>query len=352
VRRDRIIVKIVGRCLPSSKVDAWDGRQYMYACQKGDTASLPLQATLAVRLSMNTRNLTAGARLRAALDVERPLQVVGTINAYSALMAEQVGFRALYISGAGVANASYGLPDLAMTTLNDVLEDVRRITSVTELPVLVDIDTGWGNALMINRAIRQLIRAGAAGVHIEDQVQAKRCGHLPGKALVSTAEMIDRVKAAVDAKSDPDFVVMARTDALAVEGLEPALTRAIRYQEAGADMLFPEALTELPLYRRFADTVSIPILANMTEFGVTPLFTTQQLASVGVSLVLYPLSAFRAMNAAALNVYTTVRQEGTQQRALPTMQTRQELYGFLHYADYQEKIDQLFSTSGEGEGEQ
>jgi methylisocitrate lyase len=296
---------------------------------------------------VNTPHLSAGARLRAALDVEQPLQIVGTINAYSALMAERVGFRALYISGAGVANASYGLPDLALTTLNDVLEDVRRITNVTDLPVLVDIDTGWGNALMINRVIRQLIKAGAAGVHIEDQVQAKRCGHLPGKALVSISEMVDRVKAAVDAKTDPDFVVMARTDALAVEGVASALERASCYQEAGADMLFPEALTELPLYRRFADVVDIPILANMTEFGVTPLFTTQQLASVGVRLVLYPLSAFRAMNAAALNIYTTLRREGTQQRVISTMQTRQELYDFLHYAAYQEKIDQLFSQQRE-----
>ncbi len=296
---------------------------------------------------MNNSHFSAGARLRAALETERPLQVVGTINAYSALMAERVGFRALYISGAGVANASYGLPDLGLTTLNDVLEDVRRITSITNLPVLVDIDTGWGNALMINRAIRQLINAGAAGVHIEDQIQAKRCGHLPGKALVSTSEMVDRIKAAVDAKTDPDFVVMARTDALAVEGLEPVLERAIRYQEAGADMLFPEALTDLALYRRFAGEVTIPILANMTEFGVTPLFTTQQLASVGVRLVLYPLSAFRAMNAAALNVYTTLRREGTQQGVVSTMQTRQELYDFLNYAAYQEKIDQLFSQNGE-----
>ena len=296
---------------------------------------------------MNSKHLSAGARLRAALESEHPLQVVGTINAYSALMAERVGFRALYVSGAGVANASHGWPDLALTTLNDVIEDVRRITGITDLPVLVDIDTGWGNALMINRAIRELIHAGAAGVHIEDQVQAKRCGHLPGKALVSAAEMIDRVKAAVDAKTDPDFVVMARTDALAVEGLEPALTRARQYQEAGADMLFPEALTELALYQRFAAVVDIPILANMTEFGVTPLFTTQQLASVGVDLVLYPLSAFRAMNAAALNVYAVLRSEGTQQAVVSSMQTREELYTFLHYSAYQEKMDQLFKQNGE-----
>lgn len=295
---------------------------------------------------MNNTHFSAGKRLRIALEREHPLQVVGIINAYSALLAERVGFRALYVSGAGVANASHGWPDLALTTLDDVLEDVRRITSITDLPVLVDIDTGWGNALMIQRAIRELIRAGAAGVHIEDQVQAKRCGHLPGKALVSSAEMIDRVKAAVDAKTDPDFVIMARTDALAVEGLEAALARAKHYQEAGADMLFPEALTNLALYQRFADAVDIPILANMTEFGVTPLFTTRQLASVGVDLVLYPLSAFRAMNAAALHVYTTLRHEGTQQSVLSSMQTREELYDILHYAAYQEKIDQLFNQNG------
>lgn len=295
---------------------------------------------------MNTYT-SAGSRLRAALTVEQPLQVVGTINAYCALMATRVGFRALYLSGAGVANASYGLPDLGMTTLNDVLEDVRRITGVTDVPLLVDIDTGWGNALLINRAIGQLIKVGAAGVHIEDQVQAKRCGHLPNKVLVSSAEMVDRLKAAVDAKTDPDFVIMARTDALAVEGLERALERSVLYKEAGADMLFPEALTELEQYRIFADAVGIPLLANMTEFGVTPLFTTQQLASVGVSVALYPLSAFRAMNAAALNIYLTLRREGTQQSLLSTMQTRDELYDFLKYISYQEKIDQLFGQRQE-----
>ena len=296
---------------------------------------------------MTSPRLSAGKRLRLAVEQEQPLQVVGTINAYSALLAERTGFRALYVSGAGVANASHGWPDLALTTLNDVLEDVRRITSITDLPVLVDIDTGWGNALMINRAIRELINAGAAGVHIEDQVQAKRCGHLPGKALVSSAEMGDRIKAAVDAKTDPDFVVMARTDALAVEGLEAALGRAQQYQEAGADMLFPEALTELALYQRFAEVVELPMLANMTEFGMTPLFTTQELASVGVALVLYPLTAFRAMNAAALQVYTTLRREGTQQSVLPHMQTREELYDVLHYRAYQEKVDRLFKQNGE-----
>jgi methylisocitrate lyase len=290
---------------------------------------------------------SAGRRLRAALALEQPLQVVGTINAYCALLAERVGFRALYLSGAGVANASHGLPDLGVTTLDDVLEDVRRITSVTHLPVLVDIDTGWGTALMINRAIQQMIKAGAAGAHIEDQVQAKRCGHLPGKALVSPAEMIDRIKAAVDAKTDPDFVIMARTDALAVEGIAGALHRAALYEQAGADMLFPEALTQLEHYRLFANAVNIPLLANMTEFGVTPLFTTQQLASVGVSLVLYPLSAFRAMNAAALAVYTALRRDGSQQQVLSLMQTRHELYDFLKYAAYQQKLEQLFGPGEE-----
>ncbi|GHO98405.1 2-methylisocitrate lyase [Reticulibacter mediterranei] len=295
-----------------------------------------------------TSLLSAGRRFRDALTVEKPLQIMGTINAYCALLAEQAGYRALYLSGAGVANASYGLPDLALTTLDNVLEDIRRITSVTSLPLLVDIDTGWGNALMINRVIRQLIQAGAAGVHLEDQVQAKRCGHLPGKALVSPQEMADRLKAALDARSDPDFVIMARTDALAVEGLERALERAVLYQETGADMLFPEALTQLEEYRLFGEAVQLPLLANMTEFGVTPLFTTQQLASVGVSMALYPLSAFRAMSAAALHVYTTIRQQGTQQQALPLMQTRQELYAVLRYETYQQKIDQLF---GQQKGE-
>lgn len=291
---------------------------------------------------------TAGSRLWAAMDREQPLQLVGTINAYTALLAERVGFQALYLSGAGVANASFGLPDLGLTTLNDVLEDARRITSATHLPLLVDIDTGWGNALMINRAIRQLQRAGVAGVHIEDQVQAKRCGHLPGKALVSPGEMVDRIKAAVDARDDPDFVIMARTDAVAVEGQARALERASLYAEAGADMFFPEALTELEQYRAFADTLEIPILANCTEFGKTPLFTTEELASVGVRLVLYPLSAFRAMNAAALNVYTTLRREGTQRAVVPTMQTRQELYDILGYDAYQQKIDRLFEQEREG----
>lgn len=287
---------------------------------------------------------SAGRRFRDALSAETPLQVVGVINAYAALMVERVGFRAIYLSGAGVANASYGLPDLGMTTLNDVLEDVRRITSATALPLLVDADTGWGNAFMIAKTIRHMIKAGAAGVHIEDQVQAKRCGHRPNKEIVSAEEMGDRLKAAVDAKTDPDFVLMARTDALAVEGLDATIERACRYKAAGADMIFTEALTERSQYRKFADSVGIPILANMTEFGKTPLYTTEELKSVGVSLVLYPLSAFRAMNAAALNVYQTLRREGTQKSVVHTMQTRAELYEFLNYQEYEQKLDQLLTV--------
>ena len=292
-------------------------------------------------------NPSPGARLRAAVEVERPLQVVGAINAYSAMMAQRVGFRALYLSGAGVANASYGLPDLGITTLNDVLTDVRRITAVTELPLLVDVDTGFGaTAFNIARTIKEMTAAGAAGVHIEDQQQAKRCGHRPGKALVEAEEMVDRVVAAVDAKTDPDFVVMARTDALAVEGFEAAIERAQRYEEAGADMLFPEALTSLEEYRAFAEAVEIPILANITEFGSTPLFTTQELADAGVNLALYPLSAFRAMSAAALKVYEALREEGTQRGVVDLMQTRNELYDFLGYTEYEEKLDQLFAKKG------
>ena len=287
---------------------------------------------------------SAGGRFREALSLETPLKVVGVINAYAALMAERVGFRAIYLSGGGVANASFGLPDLGMTTLNDVLEDVRRITSATRLPLLVDADTGWGNAFMIGRTVRQMIKAGAAGIHIEDQVQAKRCGHRPNKELVSTAEMVDRIKAAVDAKTDSDFVLMARTDALAVEGLEQTIERACCYKMAGADMIFAEALSELSQYRQFADAVDIPILANMTEFGKTPLFTAEELRASGVGLVLYPLSAFRAMSAAALNVYQTIRQQGTQRDAVPNMQTRSELYEFLNYHEYEQKLDQLLTA--------
>jgi methylisocitrate lyase len=285
---------------------------------------------------------TAGKLLRAAMAGEKPLQVVGTINAYTSLLAEQAGFRAIYLSGAGVANASHGLPDLGMTTLGDVLEDVRRITYASRLPLLVDVDTGWGHAFMIGRTVREMIRAGAAGVHIEDQVAAKRCGHRPGKALVSTEEMEDRIKAAVDGRTDPAFMIMARTDAVAVEGLDAAVERACRYREAGADMLFPEALTELAHYRRFADAAAIPILANMTEFGVTPLFKVAELGEAGVSLVLYPLSAFRAMSAAALRVYRVIRDNGTQEGVVETMQTRAELYAVLGYHDYERKLDELY----------
>jgi methylisocitrate lyase len=281
------------------------------------------------------------------MEEEKPLQVVGAINAYAAMMAERTGFRALYLSGAGVANASFGLPDLGMTTLADVAEEVRRITAVTSLPLLVDVDTGWGHAFMIGRTIREMIRAGAAGVHIEDQVAAKRCGHRPGKALVSTDEMTARIRAAVDARTDPAFVIMARTDAVAMEGLDAAIERARHYREAGADMLFPEALADLTHYRRFAGETRLPILANMTEFGVTPLFDRAELAAAGVSLVLYPLSAFRAMSAAALRVYRTIREEGSQRDVVSIMQSRDELYDFLGYRDFERKLDELIGTEEE-----
>lgn len=273
---------------------------------------------------------------------ERPLQVVGTINAYCALLAEHAGFRALYLSGAGVANASFGLPDLGITTLADVLADVQRITRVTSLPLLVDIDTGWGSAFNIARAVRDLIAAGAAGIHIEDQVQAKRCGHRPNKAIVPAEEMVDRITAAVDARTDPDFVIVARTDALACEGLESALDRARRYAAAGADIIFPEALTELEQYRAFAEATGLPVLANITEFGVTPLFTVEELVSAGAALAIYPLTAFRVMSAAALRVYETLRREGTQRTLVGMMQTRRELYDILGYDAYEQKLDALF----------
>ena len=282
-----------------------------------------------------------GRRFRNAVSEECPLQVVGVINAYAAIMAERVGFRAIYLSGSGVASASYGLPDLGMTTLDEVLEDVRRITNATELPLLVDADTGWGNAFMIAKTVRQMIRAGAAAAHIEDQVSAKRCGHRPNKEVVSPDEMVDRIKAAVDAKTDPDFVLMARTDALAIEGLDAAIERACRYRDAGADMIFAEAVTELEQYRLFADAVGVPILANITEFGKTHLYTTEELGSVGVSLTLYPLSAFRAMNAAALGVFQALRDEGTQKSVVDMMQTREESYDILNYHEYERKIDEL-----------
>jgi len=289
---------------------------------------------------------TPGARFRAALQAERPLQVVGTINAYTALLAERAGFRAIYLSGAGVANASFGLPDLGMTSLNDVCEDIRRITGATELPLLVDADTGWGTAFNIARTVHEMIRAGAAGLHLEDQVSAKRCGHRPGKALVSGAEMCDRLRAAADGRSDEDFVIMARTDAHAVEGQAEAIERAQSYVEAGADMIFAEALTTLEEYRQFTAAVSVPVLANITEFGKTPLFTTAELGDAGVRLALYPLSAFRAMSAAALKVYETLRGEGSQQALLDDMQTRTELYEVLGYHDYERKLDALFSADG------
>ncbi|MFF2089613.1 methylisocitrate lyase [Paenibacillus sp. NPDC058174] len=292
---------------------------------------------------------TPGQRFREGVAAEHPLQIAGVIHAYAAKLAERAGFRALYVSGAGVANASFGLPDLGITTLSDVAEDVRRMSAATGLPLLVDADTGFGGAFQIARTVRELSRAGAAAIHIEDQVAAKRCGHRPNKAIVSQAEMVDRIKAAVDARSDSSFVIMARTDALAGEGLNAAIERACAYVEAGADMLFPEAVTELGQYSRFAEAVNVPILANMTEFGKTPLFKTGELAAYGVDMVLYPLSAFRAMNAAAVQVYETIRKEGTQQQALPVMQTREELYDYLNYYSYEQKLDQLFGAKGESE---
>ncbi len=291
-----------------------------------------------------------GKQFRAAVANEKPLQVVGAINAYHARLAEASGFKALYVSGGGVAAGSCGIPDLGITTLEDVLIDVRRITDVTSLPLLVDVDTGWGGAFNIARTVRSMIKAGAAAVHIEDQVQQKRCGHRPNKAIVSQDEMVDRIKAAVDAKTDADFVIMARTDALSVEGLDAAIDRACACVEAGADMIFPEAMTELDMYARFADAVGVPILANITEFGSTPLFTTEELASVNVALALYPLSAFRAMNAAALRVYEALRKDGTQSNVIDQMQTRAELYDYLGYHDYEQKLDQLFqSEQAEGQ---
>lgn len=293
-----------------------------------------------------------GSRFREALQQEKPLQIAGAINAYAAMLAESVGFRALYISGAGVANASFGLPDLGITTQGDVLEDVRRISAATELPLLVDADTGFGSAFNIARTVREMIRAGAAGIHIEDQVAAKRCGHRPNKAIVSASEMADRIKAAADAKTDADFVLMARTDALASEGMDGAVARALAYVEAGADMIFLEAAGSLEDYAAFTSHVNVPVLANITEFGRTPLFTVDELAGVGVSMVLYPLSAFRAMNAAALKVYTALRAQGTQASVLGDMQTREELYRYLGYYDYERKLDALFAQVDEpDEGE-
>jgi methylisocitrate lyase len=291
---------------------------------------------------MSQASSSAGARLRAAVAAERPLQVVGAVNAYAALLAARAGFRALYLSGAGVANASFGLPDLGITSLNDVCEDVRRITAASPLPLLVDADTGFGGAFNLARTTRELTRAGAGGMHLEDQVAAKRCGHRPGKALVAAGEMVDRIKAAVDARTDDRFVVMARTDAHAVEGQGPALERAIDYVAAGADMIFAEALKTLDEYRQFCGAVSVPVLANITEFGQTPLFTKTELAQAGVALILYPLSAFRAAAQAQQQVYAAIRKDGTQQSVVKDMQTRAELYEVLGYHDYERKLDELF----------
>jgi len=293
---------------------------------------------------------SAGARFRKALTEESPLQIIGTINANHALLAKRAGFKAIYLSGGGVAAGSLGIPDLGITGLEDVLVDVRRITDVCDTPLLVDIDTGFGaSAFNIARSVRSINKAGAAAIHIEDQVGAKRCGHRPNKELVSKAEMVDRIKAAVDARIDGSFVIMARTDALAVEGIDAALDRANAYIEAGADALFPEAITDLPTYKKFTDVIKVPVLANITEFGLTPLFTTTELASVGVGIVLYPLSAFRAMNKAAENVYETVRKDGSQKAVLDTMQTREELYQRINYYEYENALDKLLGNGNEKE---
>ena len=287
---------------------------------------------------------SAGARFRAAVAEERPLQVVGAITAYAARMAQRSGFRAIYLSGGGVAANSLGMPDLGISTMEDVLTDIRRITDVCDLPLLVDVDTGWGGAFNIARTVRSLIKAGAGAMHIEDQVAAKRCGHRPGKAIVPKDEMVDRIKSAVDARSDAGFVIMARTDAIAVEGIEPAIERAVACVEAGADMIFPEAIVTLEQYRQFKAAVKVPILANITEFGQTPLFTTDELRSADVDIVLYCCGAYRAMNKAALDFYQTVRRDGTQKAAVPTMQTRAELYDYLDYHAYERKLDELFAS--------
>lgn len=292
---------------------------------------------------------SAGLKFRQAIEEEKPLQCVGATTAYHARLAEASGFKSLYISGGGVAAGSCGIPDLGITTMEDVLIDLKRITDVTDLPVMVDIDTGWGGAFNIARTIRSMIKCGAAAVHIEDQVAQKRCGHRPNKAVVSQMEMVDRIKAAVDAKTDPDFVIMARTDALAVEGMQSAIERAQACVEAGADMIFPEAINTLEQYREFSSAVDVPILANITEFGATPMFTTEELGEAGASIVLYPLSAFRAASAAALHVYQTLRAEGTQQNVLDIMQTRMDLYDYLGYHEFEQKLDSLFAADSDSE---
>jgi methylisocitrate lyase len=292
---------------------------------------------------------SAGAKFRTAVAEERPLQIPGAINAYHAILAKASGFRAIYLSGGGVAAGSLGLPDLGISTLDDVLTDIRRITDAVDLPLLVDVDTGFGaSAFNIARTVKSLIKFGAGAMHIEDQVGAKRCGHRPGKELVTKEEMVDRIRAAVDARTDPSFVIMARTDALAVEGMDKALDRARACVEAGADMIFPEAMESLDMYKRFVDAVKVPVLANITEFGKTPLFTVEQLRSAGVAMALYPLAAFRAMNKAALNVYGTLRREGTQSSVVDTMQTRAELYDYLGYHAYEQKLDALLARSRKG----
>jgi len=292
----------------------------------------------------SVEHATAGKKFRDAVKAERPLQVIGTICANHALMAKRVGYKAIYLSGGGVAAGSLGMPDLGISGLDDVLTDIRRITEVCDLPLLVDVDTGFGaSAFNVARTTRSLVKFGAGAMHIEDQVGAKRCGHRPGKELVTKEEMCDRIKAAVDARTDAGFVVMARTDALANEGLEQAVDRARAYVEAGADMIFPEAITDLPMYKKFGAAVKVPILANITEFGKTPLFTVDELRSADVSVVLYPLTAFRAMNKAAMKAYETVRRQGTQKPLVPEMQTREELYDIIGYHDYEKKLDELFA---------
>jgi methylisocitrate lyase len=293
---------------------------------------------------MTSEKKSPGEKFRDALALERPLQIVGAINAFSALLAKEAGFRAIYLSGAGVANASFGLPDIGMTTASDVCEDIRRITATVDLPLLVDADTGWGNAFNIGRSVRELARAGAAGCHLEDQVAAKRCGHRPNKELVSTDEMMDRLKAAVDSRIDQSFVVMARTDAIAKEGLASAIARSLRYIDAGADMIFAEAVTRLEEYRDFARQIQVPVLANLTEFGQTPLFSLSELRDAGVAMTLYPLSAFRAMAAAAERVYRTIRETGSQIEIVSAMQTRERLYEILDYHRYEKKLDELFGS--------
>lgn len=287
--------------------------------------------------------LTPGTRFRQAMAAESPLQIPGAINAYTALQAQQAGFQAIYLSGAGVANASFGMPDLGMTSMSDVVADIERITSITELPLLVDADTGWGHALCIARTVKAFIKAGAAAMHLEDQVAAKRCGHRPGKAIVTVEEMLDRIHAAVDARHDESFVIMARTDALATEGLAASIERCQQYIAAGADVIFAEAITDPDEYRQFTSSLAAPVLANMTEFGMSPLMTTEQLRDAGVQLVLYPLSAFRAMSQAAERVFQAIRSEGTQRSVVPQMQTRDELYAVLNYHQYEKQIDQILN---------